>query len=109
MPSFVFTISKILLVGADGYVGGTVLSQLLASAEISLQNLKFDVLVRRQYQAELLRGNYQDRINTVYWAGLDDVDFIEAIESRYDMVVNAGSGFYHCRCEGFRQQTCQSY
>jgi hypothetical protein len=85
--------SKILLVGATGYVGGSVLSQLLASTEASLQNLTFDILVRREPQAELLRSIYRDRIKTVYWAGLDDIQSIEAIASRYDIIVNAGSGF----------------
>lgn len=93
--------SKILLVGATGYVGGTVLSELLASTEASLQKLTFDVLVRREHQTELLRDNYQDRIKTVYWAGLDDVQSVEAIASRYDVIVNAGSGFITAGAKAF--------
>jgi hypothetical protein len=93
--------SKILLVGATGYVGGSVLSQLLASTEASLQNLTFDILVRREPQAELLRSIYRDRIKTVYWAGLDDIQSIEAIASRYDIIVNAGSGFITAGAKAF--------
>ena len=93
--------SKILLVGATGYVGGTVLSQLLASTEISLQGLTFDVLVRREHQAELLRSVYKDRINTVFWAGLEDVQSIEAIASKYDIIVNTGSGFVTAGAKAF--------
>lgn len=83
--------SKILFVGDTGYVGGKVLLQLLTNTKASLQSLTFDVLV--QHQAKLLRSVYRDRINTVYWAGLDDVQVIEVIASRYDIIVNAGSGF----------------
>lgn len=93
--------SKILLVGATGYVGGTVLSQLLASTEVSLQGLTFDVLVRREHQAELLRSVYKDRINTVFWAGLEDVKSIEAIASKYDIIVNTGSGFVTAGAKAF--------
>ena len=93
--------SQILLVDATGYVGGTVLSQLLTSTEASLQNLTLDVLVRRKHQAELLSNVYRDRINTVYWAGLNDTQSIEAIASGYDIVVNAGSGFITAGAKAF--------
>ncbi|KAF3009712.1 hypothetical protein E8E13_008904 [Curvularia kusanoi] len=93
--------SKILLVGATGYVGGTVLSQLLASTEFSLRNLTFDILVRREYQAELLRSVYQDRINIVYWDGLDNIQSVKTIASRYDIIVNASSGFKPAGAKAF--------
>lgn len=93
--------SKILLVGATGYVGGTVLSQLLASTEASFQGLTYDVLVRREHQAELLRSVYKDRINTVFWTGLEDVQSIEAIASKYDIIVNTGSGFVTAGAKAF--------
>ncbi|KAG9202579.1 hypothetical protein G6514_004317 [Epicoccum nigrum] len=93
--------SKILLVGATGYVGGTVLSQLLASTEASLRGLTFDVLVRREYQAEKLRSVYKNRINTVFWAGLEDVKSIEGIASRYDIIINTGSGFIIAGAKAF--------
>lgn len=93
--------SKLLLVGATGYVGGTVLSQIFTSTETSIQSLTLDVLVRRKHQAELLRSSYGDRINTVYWGGLDDIQSIEAIASRYDIIVNAGSGFIAAGAKAF--------
>ena len=96
-----YDMSKILLVGATGYVGGTVLSQLLASTKASLQGLTFDVLVRREHQAEKLRGVYKDRINTVFWAGLEDVKSIEAIASKYDIIINTGSGFITAGAKAF--------
>ncbi|KAJ4383161.1 hypothetical protein N0V86_001203 [Didymella sp. IMI 355093] len=85
--------SKILLVGITGYVGGTVLSQLLSSTEASLQSLRIDLLVRREHQGELLRNVYGERINIIYWTGLDDTQFIEEIAAQYDIIINAGTGF----------------
>lgn len=74
--------SNILPIGATSYIGGTVPSQLPASTEVSLQYLTFDVLVRSEHKAELLRRVYRDHVNTVYWADLDDIQSIEAIVSR---------------------------
>lgn len=93
--------SKILLVGATGYVEGTVLSQLLASTESSLRDLTFDILIRREYQAELLRNVYHDRIEIAYRDGFDNIQSIEMIASRYDIIVNAGFGFKPAGAKAF--------
>ena len=93
--------SKILLVGATGYVGGTVLSQLLTSTEASLRALKVDLLIRREHQAEKLRSVYGDRIKTILWAGLDGIQFIEQVAAHYDIIINAGSGFITAGAKAF--------
>jgi nucleoside-diphosphate-sugar epimerase len=85
--------SKILFLGATGYLGGTVLSQLLASTKPSITNITFDVLVREKTQVLNLKNAYGFRITTVEWSGLEDTTFIEDTASRYDIVVNAGCGF----------------
>jgi nucleoside-diphosphate-sugar epimerase len=85
--------SKILLTGATGYVGGTVLSQLLASVAPSIKSLTIDLLVRDDAQASKLKEAYGPRINTLKWSGLEDVAFIEETASNYDIVINTGSGF----------------
>ncbi|KAJ8114132.1 hypothetical protein OPT61_g3914 [Boeremia exigua] len=85
--------SKILLLGATGYVGGTVLSQLLSSTEASIQCVKIDLLVRREHQAEKLHRVYGERVRTISWTGLDDTQFIERIAADYDIIINTGSGF----------------
>ncbi|KAJ4352973.1 hypothetical protein N0V95_003766 [Ascochyta clinopodiicola] len=93
--------SKILLVGATGYVGGTVLSQLLTSTEASLEALTVDLLIRREHQARKLRETYGERVKTVLWAGLNDTQFIEQIAAHYDIIVNAGSGFLTAGAKAF--------
>ncbi|KAL1643821.1 hypothetical protein SLS61_009137 [Didymella pomorum] len=85
--------SRLLLVGVTGYVGGTVLSQLLSSTKSSTRSLRIDLLVRRKHLAQLLRSAYGERINIIFWTGLDDTDFIEETAAQYDIIVNAGTGF----------------
>ncbi|PVH95165.1 NAD(P)-binding protein [Periconia macrospinosa] len=85
--------SKILLTGATGYVGGTVLTQLVSSSAPSLKPLTIDVLVRDAVKAAKLKETYGDRINTIAWNGLDDTTSIEETAANYDIVVNTGSGF----------------
>jgi nucleoside-diphosphate-sugar epimerase len=87
------TMSKILITGATGYVGGTVLSQLLDSTASSIKDLTFDLLIRDDAQALKLNNEYGSRINTIKWPGLEDVAFIEETASNYDIVINTGSGF----------------
>jgi nucleoside-diphosphate-sugar epimerase len=85
--------SRILIAGATGYVGGTVLAQLLASTAPSIKDLTFDLLIRDEAQAQRLKDAYSSRINTINWSGLDDRAFIEDTASNYDIIVNTGSGF----------------
>jgi nucleoside-diphosphate-sugar epimerase len=85
--------NKILLTGATGYVGGTVLSQLIASTAPSIKDLTFDLLVRDETQAQKLKSVYGSRVNIIKWSGLENVAFIEDTASNYDIVINTGSGF----------------
>ncbi|KAI4638642.1 hypothetical protein J4E93_009943 [Alternaria ventricosa] len=85
--------SKILFTGATGYVGGTVLAQLIASTAPSIKDITFDLLIRDETQAQKLKIVYGSRVNTIKWSGLDDVAFIEDTASNYDIIINTGSGF----------------
>lgn len=85
--------NKILLTGATGYVGDTVLDHLIKCTEPSIQSLSFDLLIRGGSQAEKLCETYGARVNPIMWKGLDDVEFITNTAANYDIVINAGSGF----------------
>lgn len=85
--------SRILLVGATGYVGGTVLCQLLTSFNFSLKDLVIHLLVRSETQAQRLREAYGGRVHTILWRGLEDTEFIRDTAAQYDIIINAGSGF----------------
>jgi nucleoside-diphosphate-sugar epimerase len=85
--------SRTLFIGATGYIGGTVLSQLLASTDASINNLSIDVLVREKRQSLELDAKYGSRITIIEWSGLEDTTFIENTVSNYDIVINTGCGF----------------
>lgn len=85
--------SKILLTGATGYVGGTVLSQLVANTEASIKNSTLDLLVRNSTQAHRIKEAYGKRVNVIQWSGLEDTAFIKDTAANYDVIINTGSGF----------------
>ncbi|KAF2788345.1 NAD(P)-binding protein [Melanomma pulvis-pyrius CBS 109.77] len=85
--------SKILLTGATGYVGGTVLAQLLQSPEPSLKGLTIDVLVRSEAQVQILKDAYGTRVHPIQWEGLEDTAFIADTASQYDIIINTGCAF----------------
>jgi nucleoside-diphosphate-sugar epimerase len=93
--------SSILLIGATGYVGGTVLSQLLNSTESSLRDLVIHLLVREDTQKQTLHEAYGDRVHTISWNGLEDTAFIEDTAAQYDIIINAGSGFIPAGSKAF--------
>ncbi|KAF2179062.1 NAD dependent epimerase/dehydratase family protein-like protein [Zopfia rhizophila CBS 207.26] len=93
--------SKILLTGATGYVGGTVLAQLIQSTESSLKNLTIDLLIRSDAQARKLKDAYGARVHPILWKGLDDTVFIADTAEQYDIIVNTGSGFIPSGAKAF--------
>lgn len=85
--------TKILLAGATGYVGGTVLDHLIKSEEPSLKGLTFDLLVRREDAAKKLSQTYGDRVKPILWPGFSDIPFVTNIAANYDVIINTGTGF----------------
>ncbi|KAM0249827.1 hypothetical protein ACHAQJ_008895 [Trichoderma viride] len=75
------TTSRILLIGASGYIGGSVLSSLLSSDLPSLKGKTISVVVRREDQAKALA-----KIGAipVLFNGLDDLEMMRKIASAYD-------------------------
>ncbi|KAF7535574.1 hypothetical protein G7Z17_g13180 [Cylindrodendrum hubeiense] len=82
---------KVLLTGATGYVGGSVLSTLLASSNPLIQQLSITALVRKQQQADalLVKG-----VNAVVFRDLDDAEHLTSVASAHDVVIHAASGFH---------------
>ncbi|KAK1999475.1 NAD dependent epimerase/dehydratase [Colletotrichum falcatum] len=82
---------KLLYTGATGFVGGSVLSQLLNSSHPQIRSLDITALVRKQEQANLLK---QKGIEAVVYEGLDDSDFLKKTASEYDYVIHTPTGFH---------------
>lgn len=85
---------RILLTGATGYVGGTFIDRFVKSEEPILKAITIDALTRTDDVEQKLKETYGDRVNTIRWPGLSDLEFIEQIAANYDIVVNVGSGFF---------------
>ncbi|KAL8304524.1 hypothetical protein RB597_004324 [Gaeumannomyces tritici] len=79
---------KILLTGATGYIGGTVLATLLASSEPALKASRISALVRKEEQAAVLRGL---GVDPILFRGLDDVDALRRAAADHDAVVHTAS------------------
>ncbi|KLU89199.1 hypothetical protein MAPG_08173 [Magnaporthiopsis poae ATCC 64411] len=80
--------NKILLTGATGYIGGTVLTTLLASSEPAIKGSSISVLVRKEEQAAVLRGL---GVNPIIFKGLDDVEALRRAASEHDAVIHTAS------------------
>ncbi|KAL0563959.1 hypothetical protein V5O48_018097 [Marasmius crinis-equi] len=85
---------KILLLGATGYVGGSVLAHLLTSEDPSIQEAPISVLVRGQGRAEKLAAAYRPRITVIPFDGLDDTELLAKLAEQHDLVINTGTGFH---------------
>ncbi|KAK8075925.1 hypothetical protein PG994_003197 [Apiospora phragmitis] len=90
---------KILLTGATGYVGGTVLHRLMTSTAPSVQGLQVSVLVRGEERADKLVRTYGDRVSPILFRDYDETELIEQLASQHDIVINAGSGFHPASAE----------
>ncbi|KAJ7220966.1 hypothetical protein C8J57DRAFT_1595369 [Mycena rebaudengoi] len=73
--------ARILLVGASGYVGGTVLHHILSSPDPKLAKSTIS------------------RITCFPSVSLDDTDFVADLASQHDIVINAGTGFHAANAE----------
>ncbi|ETS82777.1 hypothetical protein PFICI_04653 [Pestalotiopsis fici W106-1] len=85
---------NILITGATGFIGGTILTTLLASDSPALQAATITCLVRGADRATTLTSAYGSRVRTIIYKGLDDVEATEAAASQADVVIGATLGFH---------------
>ncbi|ROT41998.1 NAD dependent epimerase/dehydratase family protein [Sodiomyces alkalinus F11] len=88
--------TKILVTGATGYVGGSVLEHLRSSSNPKIKDASITTLVRRQDHADLLgkRG-----VKAQVFNGLDDSDQLRSIASDFDIVVHCATGSHTASAE----------
>ncbi|RGP76944.1 nad dependent epimerase dehydratase family [Fusarium longipes] len=82
---------RLLLTGATGYIGGTVLNTILTSSHPSLKNIHITALVRRQDQADILSSL---GVTPVLFKSLDDTELLTEEASNHDIVVHAANGYH---------------
>ena len=85
---------KILLTGATGFVGGSILSHLLESSKSSIENAQISCLLRGADRAEKLSSTYGDRVKPVLYEGKDDLDTIIAVAAQHDIAITATMAFH---------------
>ncbi|KAG7285960.1 hypothetical protein NEMBOFW57_008256 [Staphylotrichum longicolle] len=86
--------TKILLTGATGFIGGSVLTSLLDSSASSHPLGPITCLMRGPDRASLLSSTYGDRVNLVLYQGLDDLEATTAVAAQHDIVINTTLGYH---------------
>ncbi|KAI8301265.1 hypothetical protein K4K59_001081 [Colletotrichum sp. SAR11_240] len=100
---------KILLMGATGYVGGSVLHHLLAHPDLTTTITPSNPITlpirpgnpssTSPSRAELLTATYGPRVRPVHITSLDDAQTLTRLASQHDLVINAASGFHPSSAE----------
>ncbi|TGJ75391.1 hypothetical protein E0Z10_g10998, partial [Xylaria hypoxylon] len=85
---------RILLTGATGFIGGSVLTQLLDSTSPSLRATPITCLVRGANRAAKLTAAYGDRVNPVLYNDLDDLETTTAVAAQHDLVISTTLGYH---------------
>ncbi|KAI0399297.1 hypothetical protein F4802DRAFT_603099 [Xylaria palmicola] len=98
---------RILLTGASGFIGGSVLTQLLNSSSPSLRSGPITCLVRGADRVTKLKEAYGARVNPVLYResyliftfdvayqGLDDLETATAVAAQHDVVISATLGIH---------------
>ncbi|KAH7145523.1 hypothetical protein B0J13DRAFT_501276 [Dactylonectria estremocensis] len=77
--------TKLLLTGATGYVGGTILTRLGTSPSEEIKQLTISVLVRKPEQAEVYSAK---GITPILFQDLKDVKFLRQVASEHDIIIH---------------------
>lgn len=85
------TTAKILLTGATGYIGGTVLEHLMRGEEPSIKPLTIEVSIRDEKAAKVLLKACGNRVRSILWTGSTDIPFVTDTAGHYD-IINTGVG-----------------
>ncbi|OGE56666.1 hypothetical protein PENARI_c003G08871 [Penicillium arizonense] len=83
--------TRILLTGATGYIGGSVLATLKSSQHENIQNAQIDVLLRGEERGALFDSF---GVQVIPFQSLDETDFIRKLSSDYDVIINTASAFH---------------
>ncbi|KAH7208539.1 hypothetical protein DER44DRAFT_720344 [Fusarium oxysporum] len=92
------TAQKLLLTGGAGYIGGTVLAQLLKSSFPEIKSLSISALVRHQSQADVLA---KKGVNSILFKNLDETTFLQQTAAEHDVVIHVVDGFHGASAEAF--------
>ncbi|OJJ02992.1 hypothetical protein ASPVEDRAFT_84460 [Aspergillus versicolor CBS 583.65] len=83
--------SRVLVTGATGFIGGSVLTQFLASENPALKDSTVTTIVRKQEHADNLQRH---GVSSILFTGLDDTERLRQIASQFDIVVHCATGLH---------------
>ncbi|KAH6954022.1 NAD dependent epimerase/dehydratase [Ilyonectria sp. MPI-CAGE-AT-0026] len=88
--------TKVLLTGATGFIGGSVLNQILSSGNPKIKELSVTAIVRKEEQVDLLT---EHAINARLFNSLDDSKQLREIASEFDIVLHCATGLHTSSAE----------
>ncbi|KAE8845514.1 hypothetical protein PTNB73_01499 [Pyrenophora teres f. teres] len=94
---------RVLLTGVTGYIGGSVLHQLLRSKYPAIEGAEIACLVRGQERVAQLHATFGHRLKVVGFEGLDDTEHLINIASQYDVIFNMTLGYHLASALAFIQ------
>ncbi|KAG0645403.1 hypothetical protein D0Z07_8971 [Hyphodiscus hymeniophilus] len=87
---------KVLVTGATGYIGGSIVSTLLEAKIHERHHLS--VLIRGEERAAVFQSQ---GVHTVLFKGLDDTEVLQRIASEHDIIIDNASGYYPSSAKAF--------
>jgi nucleoside-diphosphate-sugar epimerase len=94
---------RILLTGATGYIGGSILSALLDSSALPIRDFPITCLLRGPERAKQLTAAFGDHVKPVLYEGLDDLETTIRIATKHDIVINTTHGFHEASAKALVQ------
>ncbi|KAI0205141.1 NAD dependent epimerase/dehydratase family protein-like protein [Astrocystis sublimbata] len=98
---------RVLLTGATGFIGGSVLSQLLESTSPSLRPASITCLVRGADRAAKLTKAYGDRVKPVLYRDLDDLETTTAVAAQHDVIISTTLGYHTASAHALQRGLAQ--
>ncbi|KAJ7275884.1 NAD dependent epimerase/dehydratase family protein [Mycena rebaudengoi] len=83
---------QVLLTGATGFIGGTVLTRLLNSSSPALATIS--CLIRDPERATILSSAYGSRVHPVLYQDLEDLDATTAVAAQHDIIISTTLGYH---------------
>ncbi|OJI86041.1 hypothetical protein ASPTUDRAFT_27139 [Aspergillus tubingensis CBS 134.48] len=85
------TSRSLLITGVSGYIGGTILSSILADKSQWTEQLDIHALVRSEAQANTVQ---QLGVKPVMFSSFNETDCLEKIAEDFDVIIHAGAGWH---------------
>ncbi|KAL3479830.1 hypothetical protein BJX99DRAFT_62044 [Aspergillus californicus] len=88
--------TNVLVTGATGFIGGSVLAQILSAENPKAKDVAVTALVREKQQAAILAAK---GVNAMLFNGLDDTAHLRTIASEFDIVIHCATGLHTTSAE----------